>query len=67
MPSSVIRSFEYSASRQELLVTFQSGRRYRYQHVPAEIYAEMKRAFSKGEFFNSRIRDHFPFIRESPE
>jgi hypothetical protein len=67
MPSSVIRSYEYSAPRQELRVTFQSGRRYRYQHVPAETYAEMKSAFSKGEFFNAHIRDHFPFIRESSE
>jgi hypothetical protein len=67
MPSSVIRSYEYSASRQELLVTFQSGRRYRYQDVPAEIYAAMKSAFSKGEFFNDRIRDRFPFTRDSAE
>ena len=67
MPSAVIRSYEYSASRKELRVTFQSGRRYRYQQVPPEIYAEMKNAFSKGEFFNAHIRDHFPFIRETPE
>jgi hypothetical protein len=67
MPSSVIRTYEYFASRQELRVTFQSGRRYRYQHVPAETYAAMKSAFSKGEFFNSEIRDRFPFVRETVE
>jgi hypothetical protein len=35
MPSSsVIRSFEYDPPRRELLIVFQSGRRYIYQAVP---------------------------------
>ncbi len=67
MPSSVIRSYEYHASTQELRVIFQSGRCYRYQHVPPETYARMKKEFSKGAFFNSHIRDHFSFVREEPD
>jgi hypothetical protein len=31
--------------------------------VPERIHAAMCQAFSKGEFFNNRIRDHFAFIR----
>ena len=40
-----------------------SGRRYRYLSVPRAIYEEMRRSPSKGEFFNSRIRDRFEFER----
>jgi KTSC domain-containing protein len=64
MPSAVIRSYEYCASRRELRVTFQSGRSYVYQDVPAEAYSAMKNAFSKGEFFNANIRDRYTFSRE---
>lgn len=67
VPSSVIRSIEYLPAQRELRIVFQSGRRYRYQRVPAELYAEMQRAFSKGEFFNAHIRDRFPFTREDAE
>ena len=64
MPSAVIRSYEYCASRRELRVTFQSGRSYVYQDVPSESYSAMKNAFSKGEFFNANIRDRYTFRRE---
>jgi hypothetical protein len=65
VPSTVIRTYEYSPQRRELRVAFQSGKRYVYEGVPAETYAALKRAFSKGEFFNTHIRDHFPFTREA--
>ena len=65
MPSTVIRSFNYDADSEKLLIVFQSGRRYTYQNVPAETYAALKSSSSKGEFFNTHIRDHFTFVRES--
>jgi hypothetical protein len=65
MPSTVIRSASYDADNRKLLIEFQSGRRYTYQNVPAETYAALKSSFSKGEFFNTHIRDHFSFVRES--
>ena len=61
MPSSVIRSYSYDPVEHHLDVLFVSGRRYRYHDVPEEIYDEMRRSFSKGEFFNDRIRDQFRF------
>jgi hypothetical protein len=64
MPSTVIRTYEYFPARRELRVVFQSGRCYLYHEVPEEIHAAMKKAFSKGEFFNQHIRDHFEFTRE---
>ena len=63
MPSSVVRFFEYDASHRELVICFQSGRRYVYTDVPSETYQAMKAAFAKGEFFNAEIRDRFPFFR----
>jgi len=64
MPSSVIRHFDYDPQQRELAVLFVSGRRYRYHEVPEELFREMRQAFSKGEFFNGRIRDRFSFTQE---
>ena len=65
MPSSVIRSYRYDAAQRRLELQFVSGRRYRYHNVPEETWRGMLRAFSKGEFFNEKIRDRFRFTRES--
>jgi len=61
MPSSVIRSYRYDPLQRRLDLQFVSGRRYRYYDVPEEIWRGMRQAFSKGEFFNANIRDHFRF------
>jgi hypothetical protein len=63
MPSTVIRSFQYRPGEQALDITFVSGRSYRYLHVPPNVHEEMRTSFSKGEFFNRHIRDHFAFER----
>ena len=46
MPSSVIRFYRYEPGRRELLVVFQSGRKYVYSGVPAEVVTDMNAAFS---------------------
>jgi len=61
MPSSVIRSFAYSADTRQLTVEFVTGRRYVYSGVPFDEAEAMRRAFSKGVFFNKRIRGRFPW------
>jgi KTSC domain len=61
MPSTVIRNFRYEPDGQVLEITFVSGRRYRYLDVPDTVYQEMRNSFSKGEYFNRNIRDHFTF------
>lgn len=66
MPSTVIRSFDYDASRRELLVVFRSGRRYVYEDVPEDTFVAMRNSFSKGEFFNEHIRERFAFRRVDP-
>jgi hypothetical protein len=61
MPSSVIRSFDYSPATRQLTVEFVSGRRYVYSGVPPDEAEAMRRAFAKGVFFNRRIRGRFPW------
>ena len=60
MPSMVIRRFDYHPAREALDVEFVSGRRYRYAGVPAAVAEAFREAFSKGRFFNARIRDRYP-------
>lgn len=61
MPSTVIRRFDYRPEREALDVEFVTGRRYRYRQVPPQVAEAFRAAFSKGRFFNARIRDHFAF------
>jgi hypothetical protein len=60
MPSTVIRRFFYDQMEGELWVEFTTGRRYVYSSVPAEVAEAFRSAFSKGAYFNTRIRDNFP-------
>ena len=61
MPSTVIRHFSYRPEKRALDVEFVSGRRYRYFGVPEGVASQFGSAFSKGRFFNTRIRDEYPF------
>jgi hypothetical protein len=61
MPSTVIRSFDYSPDSQELSVEFITGRRYIYEEVPENVVEALRSAFGKGIYFNSRIRGRFRF------
>ena len=61
MPSTVIRRFHYRPEEQELDVLFTTGRRYVYYNVPPEIADAFRAAFSKGRYFNARIRDNYEF------
>ena len=61
MPSSVIRRFHYRPDESELDVLFTTGRRYVYRDVPPGVADDFRAAFSKGRFFNARIRDRYDF------
>jgi len=63
MPSTVIRKVDYDPEALRLAVTFVSGRRYAYLGVPEDVASDFRKAFSKGEYFNAAIRDHYPFER----
>lgn len=59
MPSTVVRRFTYDSASSALEVEFVSGRRYRYAAVPPEVAEDFRSAFSKGRFFNARVRDRY--------
>jgi hypothetical protein len=61
MPSTVIRKWNYDEAQQRLDIVFVSGKHYSYHEVPPAVAEEMRGAFSKGSYFNRRIRDHFAF------
>ena len=63
MTSHVIRAIAYAADRNELTVTFTSGRAYLFSLVPYDVFAAFEAAASKGAFFNARIRDRYPHRR----
>lgn len=63
MPSMVIRKFRYDANRHRLQVEFVSGRRYEYYGVPLDVYRAMRSTTSRGMFFNTQIRDRYPYVR----
>lgn len=67
MPSTVIRRFAYCPDSSELWVEFTSGRRYVYSDVPEEVATTFRSAFAKGIYFNTRIRDCYPFREVSHE
>jgi KTSC domain len=60
MPSTVIRRFHYEGQRNELVIQFQSGRRYAYDNVPPEVYDALRAARSRGSYFNAWVRDRYP-------
>jgi lysyl-tRNA synthetase class 2 len=63
MPSSVIRAYRYDPLDHQLDVLFVSGRQYRYFDVPEQTYQEMRRAFSKGQYFNANVRDQYRYAQ----
>ena len=67
MPSSVLQFFHYDAERHELLIGFQSGKRYVYENVPPDVAAGLKAARSRGEYFNDHIRDRYSFRRREKD
>jgi hypothetical protein len=60
--SSLIRRVAYGNDA-TLTVQLRSGATYRYFTVPRTVVEHLLAAPSKGAYFNSHIRDHFPYQR----
>jgi lysyl-tRNA synthetase class 2 len=61
MPSSAIRDIRYNAEREQMQVTFVSGRVYVYLNVPESVHIAFTTSGSKGTFFNRFVRDRFRY------
>jgi len=59
--SSSLSEVGYDPPSQTLEIEFVTGRVYRYFDVPRDVHSDLMAAPSKGQFFNRRIRDHFPY------
>jgi copper oxidase (laccase) domain-containing protein len=65
--SSAIRHIHYKPELRELSVWFgPEGRRYKYADVPPEVFTAFAEAPSRGKFFNSQIRGHYPAALVDP-
>lgn len=61
--SSNIISVGYDEATQTLEVEFQSGSFYQYYNVSQNIYDELMKAPSKGQFLSYQIKNVFPYSR----
>lgn len=60
--STVLSRVNYDAASQCLEVEFRDHTIYQYRGVSPEIHAALIGAASKGKFFNTAIRNRFPFV-----
>ncbi len=61
--STAISAIDYDRERAKLFVRFVSGEQYVYVGVPGEVHRSFCDAESKGRFFQSEIRDRYPYNR----
>jgi hypothetical protein len=66
LESTALSRVNYDAVSQCLEVEFGDRTIYRYSGVSAEIHAALLDAESKGKFFNTAIRNRFPFVPSRP-
>lgn len=59
--SKLLAEVAYVAPRRSLYLRFHSGEIYRYYTFPANQYQGFLDAESKGRYFLSHIRNHFPY------
>lgn len=61
--STTVRSMGYESESRILEIEFQSEAVYQYLDVPEAVYKELRKAESKGKYFNGEIRDAYEFVR----
>ena len=57
--SSAIASFHYDPEDEELTITFTGGNDYTYTDVPSHIILGLIASPSKGQYFNTVIKDNY--------
>ena len=61
--SSNVRAVGYDEPAQTLEVEFLNGRIYQYYGVPEHTHVRFMQASSKGIFFNTHIKNQYPYSR----
>ncbi|PIR88474.1 MAG: KTSC domain-containing protein [Candidatus Harrisonbacteria bacterium CG10_big_fil_rev_8_21_14_0_10_44_23] len=57
--SSDLKAIGYDPETKILEVEFQSGSLYQYVNVAENVYSELMKSDSKGNYFNTQIRDGY--------
>ena len=65
--STTMKSVGYQAEDKTLEIEFQSGMVYQYLGVGVEVYEGLLQSNSKGQYFNSEIRDGYECVRLSAQ
>ena len=58
-----MNSVGYESKSKILEIEFRSGAVYQYLDVPKKVHEGLRRAKSKGQYFNDEIRDEYAFVR----
>ena len=61
--STNISEIGYDEKKETLEIKFLSGSIYQYYNLQKNIYEELMRAGSKGQFFNRYIKNAYPYSR----
>ena len=61
--SSNLASVGYSPDTETLEIEFLNGSVYQYYNVPQNMYDELMRAGSKGQFLHAYIKNAYPYSR----
>jgi hypothetical protein len=67
VPSTVIAETSYDPEASIMFLKFTTGIIYAYENVPAQVYEELKRSRSKGNFLNTRIKGHYSYKKISDD
>ena len=54
-------SVNYDEGSRRLVITFRSGSVYEYTDVPREVYVGIMAAPARGVYFNTYVKDRYPF------
>jgi hypothetical protein len=63
--SSSIVAAGYDREQRTLRLCYIGGATYDYQEVPAEVFADLLNAPSKGRFVNTHVKPRFTYLRVS--
>ncbi len=63
--SSNLKSSTYDSETKEFIVEFKKGGKYSYSNVPIQTIVELRRAPSKGTYFNKNIANIYKYKKIS--
>jgi hypothetical protein len=63
LQSTSLKAATYQDKDAVLELEFRSGAIYRYLAVPEQVYQELVKAESKGQYFNQHIRNRYTYTR----